>query len=346
MEGILNSSVPGELDTSSSESELNETVGSVSLHEDLRCIGQMQSKLRNCVPELKKNPPRTCKDTKMFLNAKHADYQANVIDYLDHIFQFNTNLMSKIDKLSEENADLKRELNSLKQTPTYAGVVSSPLTNAHLGDGPSNRTFPSLNSKPSGSDIAHPLELTKINHKMDFLEQESLANVLGIRGEAVDSLLQTASEPSAGPVGASSTATSRLKQAASLKVAICELVRPTVPEVMPDYFTSISVVGSKTKHLKVTCCSIDAKAHLLASFRRSKPHNLFANEYLTKKRSTNLYKLRLLKKRFSQIKATYSFNGVVYYKIGESSKPIPINNSDELNKLEASLLNTLTSPAV
>lgn len=48
-----------------------------------------------------------------------------MIDYYENIFQFDLCLLIKIDKMFDEIANLKKELESMKRTPTYADMVSS-----------------------------------------------------------------------------------------------------------------------------------------------------------------------------------------------------------------------------
>ena len=78
--------------------------------------------------------------------------------------------------------------------------------------------------------------------------------------------------------------------------------------------TGINVVGRVRKHLKVMFSSSNMKSAIVQGARLSEPTNFYVSEYLTRKPSTLLYILRIMKIENSYIRSVYSRNGTVNYK--------------------------------
>lgn len=313
----------------------------------------MLSAIKESCPEAKKrNPDRLIKKSQPD-NRPNFEPLRKIIEYLDSAFEFNKKMTERIDELSNENIILRGQIMGLKNSKTYAAAATSAIDAAQ-------RDYPTLGGEQTdeATDVSRPMEIRQITFKIDKLEQESLANVLSLQGTAItemiisSSMVEESVESTSSNGGLSSTrdisapAGARPRhqkrtppQAASLKQAVHDVLSPIVPQLSTGDLSMISVQGRDRKHLKVTCSSREVKSRILSLFRRNKPKELFANEYLTKHRSQLLYRLRCLKRRFDDLGSVYCSNGSIYYKFKNSNVDVLVTDVSDINKLEVKLLN-------
>jgi hypothetical protein len=309
----------GSLDQSSDD-ELDTTIGSCSLRDDLSSIGDMLSKLKSYSPD-KKKKTRAAQG-----KLPQVDYMLKIIEYLEHIHQINSKLVSKVDSLYEDNVILKQQIELLKTPCSFAAAVSSK----GLSDAVSADTA-QMTVKPA------PQELKIMTSKIDHLEQESLTNVIMLQGSAVETIVSAHSDHSATSV--TTEGNQRNSKSAQLKAAVSEAFRTAAVPVQEDHIAAVWPQGRERKHLKVVCKSLESKILILSTIRNTRPDNLYANEYLTKHRSSLLYKLRCLRKQFPAITSAFSRNGVVCCKIRGNDRPIVVHEQSDVNKIEEKMLN-------
>ena len=73
------------------------------------------------------------------------------------------------------------------------------------------------------------------------------------------------------------------------------------------------------------------KSSILQGARLNHPTNIYINEYLTRKRSALLYKLRVIKKDNPAIGSAYTRNGSIYYKLhSDKNKQYIVNEESDL----------------
>jgi hypothetical protein len=305
----------------SSDSELNTTVGSCSLREDLSSVSELLSKLKTYSPERKK-ATRYGKG-----QLPQTDRITKIIEYLDNIHNLNTKLVSKIDSLVEENTQLRQQIEMLQTPRSYAVAASAtPLSPTAESAAP-----------PRSTERPAPQELKMMNSKIDHLEQESLTNVIMLQGPAVENIVAGHSDRAPGSSGADGS--NRNSKSAHLKAAVGEVLRGAAIPVRVDHIAAVWPQGRERKHLKVVCTSLESKIMILSTIRNIRPENIYANEYLTKHRSSLLYKLRNLKRQFPNITSVYSRNGVVCCKIRGTDRAVAVHDLADVNKIEEKMLN-------
>lgn len=149
-----------------------------------------------------------------------------------------------------------------------------------------------------------------------------------VQGVSVDNLIEVNSD-----------ANSRYNMT-NIKSAIVLEFNSFMPsEIKSSDLTTISVVGRTKKHLKVTTSSVFTKNDIVRYSRMFKPTNFYVNEYLTKKRSSILYRLRCLRKTYESVVAVYSKNGHVYYKLSTDAadQHHRVSEVSELDTIEEGL---------
>lgn len=161
-----------------------------------------------------------------------------------------------------------------------------------------------------------------------------------LQGKALEGILAEGSHRNSAvsPAG-DATQQPRLEPPA-LERSVRDVLRHTVGELPDDSLSHVSVQGTKRKHIKIVFSSGIERTRILTMLKRARPSNLYANEYLTRIRSSLLYKIRSLKKQYSNIHSAYSKNGTIYYKIGMDDRPTIVTNDSEINKLEEKIINS------
>ena len=341
----VSSNGDNESDSSSPNEDCNTTLGSMSLRDELQSVSRVLSNLKNACPQ-RSNPAREKKNISGPNKTKN-DFIPKIIDYLDIIHNLNVRIIDKIDELSLENLKLHSEI-QLSNKQSYASVATRMITSNSEGEVGATTSSPTSAepSQPNIDDNAAIPELHKISSRVDQLEQNSLSNVFILQGAALDaSILQfSRNEEATSDTKKEQSEERRIeeRQPASLKRAVCNLLKPMVPNISDNSFTSASIQGKERKSVIVVCSSTDEKIRLVTKLKSTKPTNLYANDYLTKLRATLLYKARSLKRRFPSIIGAYSRNGQIYCKLTVNEKPLALNNLVELNKLEERLINSHT----
>ena len=336
----------GDSTSSESNDERNTTIGSASLRDELLAVNTMLSNLKAACPN-RNNPARLSKNLQA--QSKNDSLIPKIIAYLDTIHNLNTRIIDKIDELSAENTELRRMVADVG-SPSYANVASGTTSSC----GPALVcTSTKTETNPQATHANHlgplPSDLQKISSRVDQLEQESLNCVLMLQGDSIKNVLTKVEHHSTPTTAAATTISTessssgerqvKLQQSAVLKRSVCDLLSPIVSNVSEDSITHVSVQGTHRKHLKVICNSTGVKQSILSCLKRIRPPGLFGNEYLTKIRSTLLYKVRLLKKQFPNNVTGYSRNGIVFCKMNNNVRPLMINDISEINKLEERLIN-------
>ena len=320
-------------DSSDSGDDCNNTIGSISLRDELRSVSEVLANLKRTCPE-RSNPGRQ-KKSEPISNKTANDLIPKIIEYLDTIHNLNTRIIDKIDEISTENCNLRAELEAPSRN-SYANVASTAIPSAATGSHPEsgNKQGKTENS------ASLPPELQKISSRVDQLEQDTLSNVLMLQGSTLDSIFSAHDRDTSA--AAESSAETRDQQPqpsqAALKKSVCDILRPTVPHITDDWITHVSIQGRDRKHLKLVCISNEEKTRLVSSLKRAKPLNLYANDYLTKIRASLLFRARTLKRRYPNTLGVFCKNGIVYCKTDSTAKPFSLNDISDLNKLEERLI--------
>lgn len=319
---------------------------SLSLRKELRDVDNLLASLKKSYPE-KRTSNRLNKNTNP-PNQASVDQFSKIVEYLDMIRSLNSKIIDQMEKLTTENSELRRKIDQIPP-PSYAAVVSKGSATGSVcsRSSPISR-LPIRTVTPPPPQNYQPEIIVKMTSKLDQLEQNSLCNDLSLQGTNVDEML-AGLRPTDAPAEPNEEDNGRQRRhlpAAALREAVCNLLQPTVPHISTDQLPNITVHGREKKHIKVTCLSRDVKINVLTSFKRSKPSNLYVNEYLTKNRASLLYRLRNLKKNHNSICSVFSRNGLICYKLHGSDQTFTIYSNFEINKLEERLLNGVSSEPV
>ena len=108
---------------------------------------------------------------------------------------------------------------------------------------------------------------------------------------------------------------------------MCSFITQTFAE---NDIRELSIVGRARKHLKVILASANMKSSILQCALLNHPTNVYINEYLTQKRSTLLYKLRVIKKDNPAIGSVYTRNGSIYKLHSDRNKQYVVNEESDL----------------
>lgn len=350
---INHSSIDSSGSVPDNEQSLNASVGSVSLNCEMRNVEKLLSFLKNYSPEKKRVTRKgaaNAKNSRDKPNLQTCDITQKIIDYLDEIYILNQKFQKQIEALKEENKVIRSKLDlQNNQSPTYAKVTKT-TDNSNTSTNTNNAPITGVTAKhhvvaPAPSyKGGHSPALNKLSSKLDQLEQDSLCSVLSVRGQAVDKLLSektnnTNNSQGVRPKDGNFSYPPPEKSSHHVKELSVKLLS-TVADVTPGDVSDVVVVGTEKKHLKITFSTRQRKQYVLHEMKTKKPSDIFASEYLTKRRSALFYKMRCMKKRFSKISAVYIRYGSVFYKTGETSKPIAIRDVTDINKLEEYMLNS------
>ena len=108
--------------------------------------------------------------------------------------------------------------------------------------------------------------------------------------------------------------------------------------ITPNDLVQVSPLGKNKKILKVTCSDIKVKNNILKNARIHKLPNIFFGEFLTPLRNEIFYKLRQLKRNNAdKIKAVYTRNGNVYYKLTNCDEYKLVRSLGDINSLMTEL---------
>ena len=100
------------------------------------------------------------------------------------------------------------------------------------------------------------------------------------------------------------------------------------------------IQGKERRHFKMECVSKEPRTTILRKIKIKRPEKIFVNEYLTKTRSNFLHKLRSLRKNHATLSSVYCLIKWQYLLLTVSSeKPVCVDDSSEINKLELSVSN-------
>lgn len=311
--------------------DCNTTIGSASLRDELLSVNKMLANLKTACPgrsNLLRQTKKSSTDT----------FFHKMIEYLDQIYSLNTKLIDKIDELTNENHELRKSFHDISTKKSFAAAVSTGAVSP-------GRTHSSASQISHATQPNHPTslppELQKISSKVDQLEQDALSNIIMLQGESIDHILSDYAKTTAVSSNENDERIAK-SQPTALKLSVRDLLRPHVAEIAEEGIVHVSVHGKDRKHLKVVCSSTSEKNSLLSSLKRVRPSNLFANEYLTKLRSSLLYKLRSLRKKYQSIRSVYSRSGVIYYRLNTIDRPISVSDESDINKLEEKMINSHT----
>lgn len=298
--------------SSCSSSDGISVTASVSLRNDIDRANKLISFLKAYSPG-KQNKKKKSKNSFLKNGTPEISHNEKNFECLDLLSSMTSRILDELDALKRNSASFgddhqfKDCSSSIgKPQKTYAEAVSGQVSKVN-------------NSSPITKNVK------KLDNKIDEIEQNSLSNYASIQGVAVDTLIETTTDNN-----------SRYNLAAIKSAVVSEFKSFMPDEIDESEITSIAVIGREKKLLKVKFSSVTLKNNILHGARLTKPANFYVNEYLTKKRSTLLYNLRCLRKKYDQISAVYSKNGNVYYKIGSEAinKHHLVSDIVELQALE------------
>jgi hypothetical protein len=300
-----------------SENSRRESIGSVSLNNELAKIGSMLPVLKKLNPEKRKPGLRKKPSQNTSFN---VDLNGKMINIVESIFNTTTKMMGRITSLEESNVLLRNQVDELSNGRSYAEVAAQP---------------PSGTINKSSSDGAHPVIsglggslMVNVDDRLDALEQESLASVLSCQGDAIDSLIERVNHQGG----------SNRDQITAIKEALLnELNTIADNPIHEDGIINISLHGRNKKHLKVVCVSKHVKSNIVRTVKKSKPPNFFADDYLTRRRSALLFKLRTMKRNNDRVTAVYCRGGTLFCKTVSNGKPIQINSEGDIIRVEDQL---------
>lgn len=289
-----------------------DSVGSVSLRNDLFNIDKLLTLLKNTNTE-KRKAGRTSK-TKF--DAGKSDVNDKIIELLDNLSCTTIKIINRVEELEKSNALLTMQIEAISAS----------------GDGAAGRSFAGVLGSPSGKQVrpsvVHadkiPTGAKDVDSRLDHLEQESLANVILCQGAAIDTLIERTKVKNVSPRDQISTIKESL---------LNEFNTVTDTAVHADNIPEIIVIGKDRKHLKIVCSSKHVKTNILRSVKSAKLANFYVNDYLTKTRSTLFYKLRISKKNNPSITSVYTRGGTVFCKLNNSDRPTAVFNDDDLDKV-------------
>lgn len=303
--------------------------------DDLKNLEKLIGFLKSYSP-----PKKSVRTSKKSSKPAAEDVIPGIIACINELKSVCTSMSEKIDELSRENA-------LLKQNRSYSGVLQTePVTNAETSHSNEASTTSTANSATSNAERHQNNSFINhhniMNSRVDHLEQQNAANVLILRGTKVENIIadmesqrrnELNPEPNVSPSN----------QRVSLKTKVMNAMSEVLDNnVLPDpRAINTHIFGKQRNCLKITCPTVDLKNKILTQFKRKKPDDFYASEFLTKTRSDLMYKLRKLKGRFnSKIAGTYSYNGNVFYKLTNEPRGIQVHDSAAINKLEERLLSS------
>ena len=157
-----------------------------------------------------------------------------IIEYLSTSFDFDSEIVTEIDKLANENNYLKEQL-KLKSISRIASSASVAITDHSSGVGSVGHhgSHRESSQQASGGHLNFHAELHNISSRVDNLAQDSLCTVVMLQGPAVDELLLATGgkDRSGGPPMTEVEPVERNHQLAPSKQAIVNILLLLLKEV-------------------------------------------------------------------------------------------------------------------
>lgn len=205
-------------------------------------------------------------------------------------------VINRLETIEHSNHQLNIKLEAVESV-----VLVNPQSNSTPAEPHSCATV------VSGPNSEPPKSIELIQHKFDKFEQDTLDTTIRLDGKCILDILKK--NPN----------TSNNKQHPNLQQAILQTINSVEDQILKrNDIVGVSVVGTERKHLKIKLHDKKIKNTILKTFRNKKPTDIYINQYLTKDRSVNLYKLKQLKKTNSVITSVYTYSGNICCKLASS----------------------------
>ena len=243
----------------------------------------------------------------------------------------------KLGEVTEDNKILRKEIASCKPVNTYAEVTEQGNSDSavHRKDQPKVPPFAPTLVPP----FPPPLQMSIVTKRIDVLEQEAISCFVLLQGPRIEKLITDSSSQNSDTREVSTGAT-----VSSIKQSTLNFISSLTGKDSSLYnINNVSVYGKNRKSLQIKCSTRENRNEFIIDVKRKRPAEVFASEFLTKNRSELLYKLRLLKRRFSpqKISAVYTRNGIIMYKLPDNERSFVVNDIAGVNKLEERILNNM-----
>lgn len=188
--------------------------------------------------------------------------------------------------------------------------ASKKISSAHAVDAPS-----SFAAVVAGKTVPADTAIQNIDDRLDQVEQHRLSPVVRLDGPVVKTLVD---EYLKQPVPT--------RDRAALQEKVVDVINKVkTGTIDQSQVVDINIVGGEKKHVKLTTVSKETQVKLIRVFKKDRPSEFYAGEYLTKSRSDLFFKLRKLKPLNSSIKSTYIYNGSICCKLNNNDKIFTLN---------------------
>jgi len=125
-------------------------------------------------------------------------------------------------------------------------------------------------------------------------------------------------------------------QSPNFKEEISKIINNIQPHsIRPEDIVSATIAGKVKKHIKIKTSSATKKTEIIKLFKKNKPIDIYAQEYLTKHRAELLFKLRGLRKSNpTKITSVYTYNGNICTRLSiDIDKIHNVNSSASFNTI-------------
>ena len=316
-------------ETSSDSEDENFTTFYEENSNEFDKIGQIVGFLKKYSPK-KKVKTRSKKDIGANRVCQHDELPVSqMIDSIETLQNLVRRLGMRINDISKENIALKTKLDNLSNPPNKSRDPQSQSTVSTAQVSPQAARNAPIRENTPNTDTKY---VDNMNSRIERLEQQSLMPCIILGGTKVEKMIQEV--VSDNPNSTTSTAP-------TIKSSTLDMINTITQKNPLDYSVEeVSIMGRDKKSLKIRCSEAKHRTQLIIDIKRSKPHEIYASEFLTKSRSETLFKLRSLKRIYpDDIDAVYSRNGVIYCKLTGQTRSITLPDVVAVNKLEVKILN-------
>ena len=237
-----------------------------------------------------------------------------LLDYLLKVNSLNKKLLSNYEKLNDKYINLSNKFDQLN-------IVTSDSKN--LPDQQLNSSHCLQNNHASKNVATDKPDVDKdaIELKIDSIEQRANEQFILCSGTVIsDALNIERGFPNLN------------------KTKFVDIIQSLVPSLSGDDFHRINLIGKNKNVVKVECTSINVKNKLSYEARKRKLKDLFVSEYLTSYRNNIFYRLREIKRKYSdKVAAVYVRSGTIFYKLSSGTNHRSVLRLTDVTELETRL---------
>lgn len=259
-------------------------------------LSKITQQLQNFSPEQKKN--RVGRPPKQKTTTQKSDPIHNICALVGKI-------ITQLDGVLTENRDLRTRVERIEEREGTADSVETAEK--------------SYAATLAGKRMPPQDSIHQFDTRIDQIEQESLSTTLKFDGDLIKTKIDDYNIEIE-------------KDRPKFNRTVIQAVNKVQPGLLKEQdIDSINIVGKEKKHLKVKLNHCDKKINLLKTFKHLKPNNFYISQYLTRKRSFSLYKLKTLQKNNQTIERVYSYNGTICCKLNNTTKIFYLNNPESVD---------------